>query len=43
MKLQKVLPELLSLQNSSAFTPKIKYYEEKENMKSIFEDMLQTK
>lgn len=40
---KKVLPELLSLQNSSAFTPKIKYYEEKENMTSIFEDMLQTK
>lgn len=40
---QKVLPELISLQRSSAFTPKIRYYEEKANIVSVFEDMALTK
>ncbi|KKP40517.1 MAG: transcriptional regulator TrmB [Candidatus Peregrinibacteria bacterium GW2011_GWF2_33_10] len=40
---KKVLPELISLQNKSAFKPKIRYYEEKKNMKLIFEDMNEAK
>lgn len=36
---QKVLPELIALQNSASFTPKIRYYEERESITSIFEDM----
>lgn len=40
---QKVLPELVALQRSAAFTPKIHYYEQKENIIAIFEDMALTK
>lgn len=40
---QKVLPELLALQNSASFTPHIRYYEERENIAAIFGDMAQAK
>lgn len=36
---KKMLPILVALHRSSAFTPKIRYYEERENILSIFEDM----
>ncbi|MBI4836447.1 MAG: hypothetical protein HY817_04270 [Candidatus Abawacabacteria bacterium] len=36
---QKVLPELIALQNSASFTPKIRYYEERQSITTIFEDM----
>ena len=36
---QKILPQLTALQRSSAFTPKIRYFEEKKNIVAIFEDM----
>lgn len=38
---EKVLPELVALQQASGFTPKIRYYEEKESITSIFDDMAQ--
>lgn len=40
---KKVLPELMALQRSSAFTPQIKYYEDKENIVAIFDDMITAK
>lgn len=40
---KKVLPELVALQRSDAFTPKIRFYEEKENMVTIFNDMAEAK
>lgn len=40
---EKILPELVALQGASVFTPKIKYYEEKESITSIFADMAQAK
>jgi sugar-specific transcriptional regulator TrmB len=39
---KKILPELLALQRSASFTPKIRYFEEKENMVTIFDDMAHT-
>jgi len=36
---QKVLPELIALQNAASFAPKIRYYEERESITGIFEDM----
>ncbi len=40
---KKILPELLALHRSASFTPKIRYFEEKENMIAIFDDMASTK
>ena len=40
---QRILPGLMALQRSSAFTPKIRYYEEKENIMAIFGDMASAK
>lgn len=36
---EKVLPELIALQNAAGFAPRIRYYEEKESITSIFDDM----
>ncbi len=36
----KVLPELLSLHRSSAFTPRIRFFEDKKSILTIFEEML---
>ncbi len=40
---KKILPELLSITNSLALKPKIKYFEGREAVKNIFEDMLTAK
>lgn len=40
---QKILPELLSMTNTLAFKPKIKYFEGREGIKNIFEDILKAK
>lgn len=40
---QKILPELLSMTNALSFKPKIKYFEGKEGIMNIFEDILTAK
>ncbi len=43
MYTKKLMPELLSITNSLTIKPKIKYYEGKEGVKAVFEDMLTAK
>lgn len=40
---QKILPELTALHRSSAFTPRIRFFEDKKSILTIFDDMLQAK
>jgi HTH-type transcriptional regulator, sugar sensing transcriptional regulator len=42
-KTKDLIPELLSITNTLAFKPKIRFYEGTEGIKSIFEDVLATK
>ncbi len=42
-KAEKLLPALLSLQSKSAYKPQIQYYEGRDGIKKIFEDMLETR